>query len=546
MVRSSGSIGPTVDVVVIGAGPVGMTAAVLLSAFGASVLVVERNPGTSNEPKAISLDDESLRTLQAAGLIDELMPIITPGTGTRYFGADGRYLFQARGGLPFRLGHPFKNPFAQPDLERVLLDALQRDPRVSVQFNTDFESIQQDGDGVTVRLRDLSGGLTSEIRCAFVLGCDGGRSKVREQLGITMTGRSHPETWLVVDTLNDPHDERYGMHYGDPDRPRVIIPGLGGRCRYEFLLLPGEGQPNVAPEFDLIKRLVSVYRDIAPEDVERATNYRFHGLVADEWQSGRCLLLGDAAHMMPPFAGQGLNSGIRDAANLGWKVAGVVHGILTTASLSTYQAERKPHAAATVRLSERLGRIVMTTNGRLAERRDALVRRALDTAKGRAYFEEMQYRPTVDFSKGMVVPDDDLVGVAGHMIAQPRVFDSQAHRVRPLDELLGSGWSLLAVGLPDDAWQSPLPARVGSLRPSEVTVDDRLPPPQDSRLAAVDVDGALEREFGRLRRRFVLVRPDRFIAASWTPGIVDRVSAGLAPYLSSVDASSASATEETR
>ena len=182
-----------VEVLVVGAGPVGLTAAALLSACGVDVLVVERNGSTSEEPKAISIDDESLRTFAAAGLIDAVLPIVTPGTGTRYYGADGVPLFQARAAVPFRLGYPFKNPFAQPDLERALNSAAAADPRVQVRFGTELTGLSQDEHGATGTIRDLASDTFLRVRCKYLLGCDGGRSAVRDFLGVTMSGRSHSE-----------------------------------------------------------------------------------------------------------------------------------------------------------------------------------------------------------------------------------------------------------------------------------------------------------------------------------------------------------------
>lgn len=519
-----------VDVLVVGAGPVGLTAAALLSAADVRVMVVERNAGTSDEPKAISIDDESLRTFASAGLVDAVLPIITPGTGTRYYAADGQALFQARAAVPFRLGYPFKNPFAQPDLERALGSAAAADPRISVRFGTEFIDLAQDQDTVTGTLRDVANGQVRHVRSRYLLGCDGGRSAVRQLLGVGMIGRSHAEVWLVADTLRDPHTERFGMHHGDPNRPYVIIPGRGGRCRYEFLLHPGEGEPGEQVPFELIQRLLRDHRVIEPADVERAVNYRFHGLVADRWQVGRSFLLGDAAHMMPPFAGQGLNSGIRDAANLAWKIADVLHGRMTPAALETYQTERKAHSAATVRLSERLGSVVMTTNRRIAAHRDTVVRRAVSSPEGRAFFEEMRYRPYPDLSDGICATNDLA---AGRLLGQPRVFDTTAHRELLLDELLGNGWALLGVDLQDSDWNLPLPDGIRTLAARQVTISvgDYLPPDTNERPVGVDVDGSLARELTQLGGRFVLVRPDRFIAASWNPGDVRNVANGLARYL---------------
>lgn len=526
-----------VDVLVVGGGPVGLTAAALLAAQDVSVQVCERNVTTSDEPKAISLDDESLRTFARAGLIDAVLPIVTPGTGTRYYGADGEPLFQARAPVPFRLGYSFKNPFAQPALERVLAAAVAGHPKADIAFGTAFAGSSQDEDGVDVLLHDLQAPQGArQLRCRYLLGCDGGRSPVRESLGIAMSGRSHPDVWLVVDTLDDPHDEPYGMHHGDPDRPFVIIPGAAGRCRYEVLVHPGEAEPGAAVPFAVIRRLLAPLRQLDPEHVERAVCYRFHSLIADRWSDGRAHLLGDAAHMMPPFAGQGLNSGIRDAANLAWKIADVVHRRLPPEALASYEAERKPHAAATVRLSGKLGRLVMTTNRRIAEHRDRVVRQAVATPGGRAFFEEMRYRPVPDLRPGLYVPDEITLlhqAGAGQMLGQPRVLDVGRDREVLLDSLLGVSWALLGVDLPAQDWDDAEPGPIDALQPQRLAVDLRGHDRHGvgRRPVVRDVDGSLERELAPLRGRFVLLRPDRFVAATWLPGDTGRVQAGLAHLL---------------
>jgi 3-(3-hydroxy-phenyl)propionate hydroxylase len=503
------------DVVVVGAGPVGMTAAALLAARGVEVTVLERNARTSDEPKAISLDDEALRVYQAAGLVDRILRVIVPGIGTRYYDAEGRPVFQARSPQPYRHGYPFKNPFAQPDLERELYEHLVAEPRVTVHTGTEVVGLDEVSDGVEVSYRDPVSGA-GRVRAAFVLGCDGGRSVIRRSLGVEMTGRSHQENWLVTDVLGDPHDERYGMHHGDPKRPRVVIPGRGGRCRYEFLLHCGEGAPDGRPEFALVERLLTPFRSVTPEQVERAVVYRFHTLVAERWRVGRAFLLGDAAHMMPPFAGQGLNSGIRDAANLTWKLAEVLAGRLDPAALDSYEQERRPHTEATARLSERLGRIVMTTEARLARRRDAHFANALRDPAKRAFYEEMRYRPAHAYPAGLVIPSAGNSGApVGVLIGQPLAFDTAAGRTALLDEFLGPGWALLGIGVdpPELAAAAELTA---ALRPSvvQVATSDRLPP---TARVLVDVDGRLDGEFAPYQGQIVLVRPDRFVAASWRP-----------------------------
>lgn len=516
----------TYDVAVCGAGPVGMTAAVLLATRGLDVMIVERHNSTSDEPKAISLDDEALRVYQQAGISDDVLGIVVPGTGTRYYDSDNKPFFHAQAAIADRLGYPFKNPFAQPDLERVLVDNLDSHPRIDVQFGTEVVGVEQDDSAVTMTLR--RGEESSSITARYALGCDGGRSTFRALLDVDMIGRSHPDVWLVVDTLGDGHTERFGMHHGDPIRPHVIVPGLDGRCRYEFRLYPGEGEPTDRPSFELIRRLLAPYREITPQQVERAVNYKFHGLVADRWQIGRCFLLGDAAHMMPPFAGQGLNSGIRDAANLAWKIADVLTDKLNPETLSSYESERRPHAEATIRASEKLGRIVMTTSTRLARRRDELIGASLATTDGRRFFEEMRYRPSQHFTRGLVANSNntELVGVP---LGQPRLFDLENRRAVLMDEVTGQGWSLIGVGIADEDWPRADPvAELFGATIASVPTDDTLPR-IDHRIL-VGTDAGLLREFGPYRGRFVLLRPDHFVAATWYPDESSDIYQALAQW----------------
>jgi 3-(3-hydroxy-phenyl)propionate hydroxylase len=512
------------DVAIVGAGPVGMTAAALLAARGIRVAVMETHSTTSSEPKAISIDDESLRTYADAGIADAVLRILSPGTGTRYFDRDGKPVFQASGPAPYRLGYTFKNPFAQPDLERVLAAALDRSPLVDLLFGATVTGLEQVDDHVVIRA--VAATATTTVNARFALGADGGRSTVRQCLGVTMSGRAYPDPWLVVDTLGDPHRERYGMHYGTPERPHVIIPGKDGRCRYEFLLFDGEGMPGETPEQELITRLLAPYRPITAGQVERAVIYRFNALCADRWRVGNVFLVGDAAHMMPPFAGQGLNSGIRDVANLAWKLAGVIHGQLADTILDSYEAERKPHAIASIRLSEKLGRTVMTTSPRMAAARDRLIRAALAATEGRTYFEEMRYRPSAAIRCGLLASGAEEVG---RPIAQPRGFEMTACEVRYLDQVTGTGWSVLGVGATEEAWYEAaevinlVHAAAVHICPDDV-LPDRVP---DWTRVVVDVDEGIRGEFGRHSGSFLLIRPDHVIAAAWRPGGAARVAGAV-------------------
>lgn len=521
-------------VLVVGAGPVGLTIANLLVSLGVVVVVVERNATTSDEAKAISLDAESLRVFQAAGIASQVERIVVPGTGTRYYDRHDRPLFHARGGRPYQLGYAFKNQFAQPELEGVLVEALR--VRADVRFGAELIDLVDHEHGVRARVRDVITGAVSEIEVSWVAACDGGRSAVRQLLGIEMSGRSHDEAWLVVDTVGDHHRERYGMHHGNPERPVVIVPGRDGRCRYEFKLREGEATVGERPPMALLERLLAPYRSLRAEQIERSVVYRFHAIVADRWRSGHCFLLGDAAHMMPPFAGQGLNSGVRDAANLAWKLAMVWRGALPADLLDTYEMERRPHALATVAFSERLGRVVMTSSRRRALARDLAVRAMMLLPAARRYLSEMRYRPKSVHTRGLVSTagggDQRLVGT---LLPQPAVITEPSMTAVRLDEVLGHELVLLGVDVGRDAWSQVETAFFGvdlaQMRGVDVALDDRLPTPEGGRDAVADADGALERALASARGRFVLVKPDRYVGAVFAAEKAAAVASDLSRWL---------------
>jgi 3-(3-hydroxy-phenyl)propionate hydroxylase len=501
------------DVAIVGAGPVGLCLAGFLGKAGHRVIVLEREAALVDEPRAVSIDDEAMRTLQAIGLADAASGLIVPGTGTRYVSGRGATLTYANPrGRP--RGFALKNPVHQPDLVRMLLDGLERHPSVAVAFAHEVLWLGQHDDGVDLRVGTPDGVRT--VRARYVIGCDGGRSTVRDQTGAKLVGSSFRQRWLVVDTVGDEHDERFAIHHGDPRRPHVIVPGRDGRCRYEFLVHPEETEDEVT-DLAVVRQLVAPYRSLEAGDVRRAIVYTFHALIAEPWRSDRVLLAGDAAHMMPPFAGQGLNTGLRDVRNLGWKLDWVLRCRADASLLDTYQQERAPHAQAMIDLSTRLGGIVMTTDRRRALARDAvawLANRWRPTAR---YLSEMRFKPVPRIDDGVLVRGpwspsrDDPVG---GMVDQPRVLTADLREV-PLDEALGDGFVLLAADA-DGSW--PLDACVDERweglveRRIRVVLGDRLPR-RDDPTSIADIDGSLATWLSAAPGHAWLLRPDRHVAA---------------------------------
>ncbi|WP_051174948.1 bifunctional 3-(3-hydroxy-phenyl)propionate/3-hydroxycinnamic acid hydroxylase [Nocardia exalbida] len=521
-------------VVIAGGGPVGLTAANLLATAGVEVILVERNATTSDEAKAISMDAESLRVLDGLGLGDRLNAVMVPGTGVRFHNRHGKRVFQARGRKPYIYGYAVKSQFSQPELERLLLDQLQLHERAQLRFDTELIGYRNVADGVDIDIRRVGTDTVETLRADYLLGCDGGRSTVRKLAGIPMTGRSFSDVWLVVDTIGDQHDDRCSMHFGVPDRPYVIVPGGNGRCRYEFLLRPGEGTARERPPFELIERLLAPHRAITADQVERSVNYTFSGLVADRWRDRRVFLLGDAAHMMPPFAGQGLNSGIRDAANLCWKLSLVAHGRAAATLLDSYEAERKPHTEATVTASVRQGRIVMTSNRLAAVVRDTVVAVMLRIPRWRDYLVHLNYLPEPRLPVGVVVRDGpETEELVGRPLDQPNVLHPDGSTSR-LDEVLGTGFTLLGVDVTAADWAltnaafDDLPAQRLS-----IVLGDRRPRWDATPRAVGDADGELEDLLSGVSGRFVLLRPDRYVAAVFRSARAEFTASALRRLLGS-------------
>lgn len=516
------------DVLVIGAGPIGLAAANLLADQGVNVMLVERHPGTSDEPRAISITDESLRVMQQIGIMDRLAPEMLMDTGARYFGRKEQLLAEVHPASP-RLGQPGKSQFDQPVLETLLLEAARDRPQIDIRFNTEAFRIT-DGPGYAdTVLVDDAGKHT--VRSKWVVACDGGRSPVRSQLGIPMEGSTQTQKWIVVDTINSPAEpEQFSEFHCNGTRPVVVVPGVKGRRRYEFMLLPGEQAAEVtSPE--AIIRLVAPFQAITATDIRRAAVYVAHQRVALTYRAGRVLLAGDAAHMMPPFAGQALNAGIRDVANLAWKLAANVHGISTDALINTYEAERRPHAVDMVRLSHRIGKVVMNVNPALTALRDAAITASGIIPSAKAWLAGMKFLKQPHFTDGCVADPGTAVpksaaGLVGRSLSQPQVMLATGDKV-PLDTVLGTGWALLH--FPYDP-SAPLEVRhVDAGGNGSATSDGGARLALSAATAVTAVSGA----FAELAGSGVtlLVRPDRYVAAAMTAATRQATLDALAAYV---------------
>ncbi|MFW0795073.1 bifunctional 3-(3-hydroxy-phenyl)propionate/3-hydroxycinnamic acid hydroxylase [Gordonia sp. CPCC 205515] len=359
-------------VVIVGAGPTGLTAAALLADLGVEVLLVERWDGIYPQPRAVHLDDEVYRILDRIGVADEFARISRAGRGLRLLDPRHRVLTEfSRSTTAGKHGYPAASMFDQPALEAVLRDAVARRDCVTLRSGAEVTTVLHERDGVRVSMTDRRTGAVDVVRAQFVLGADGANSIVRAQMGSRWEEMGFTQRWMVVDIETTATlDQWEGVHQVCDSHRAATFMRIGDtRYRWEFQLRDGEKSADFQTTESLEPQIRPWLGDIALDRLHlvRAADYTFRACVADRWRDRRVFLLGDAAHLTPPFIGQGLGSGVRDAANLAWKLAAVLRADLTPDILDSYEEERKPHAAALIRLAVTMG-TVMTRGGAAGDR----------------------------------------------------------------------------------------------------------------------------------------------------------------------------------
>jgi len=371
------------DIAIVGYGPVGQTLASLLGRLGYAVSVFERRPSLHPRPRAVHYDDEAARVFQRLGIHAELEPITEPAIRYEWQNAAGETLLLLDRSAPGPSGWPAATMFSQPELERVLDRAAKALPTVEVHQGWEVAGLVDGGDGVRLELRrgSADGGRRAaadaerEVTAAYAIGCDGASSVVRETMATGVEDLGFAFDWLIADTI--PHDPSLlagvNLQRCDPQRPTTMVSGGPGRRRWEWMLLPGETREQVEDE-EFVWRMLA-RSGVGPDDValERCTVYTFRALWAERWRVGRLLLAGDAAHQMPPFAGQGLCSGIRDAATLAWHIDLVLRGQATEATLDAYTSERRGHLQHAIAMSVELGKVICITDSAEASARDEVL-----------------------------------------------------------------------------------------------------------------------------------------------------------------------------
>lgn len=419
------------DVLVAGGGPTGITLAILLAQRGVRVIVAEKEADIYPLPRAAHIDHECMRILQEAGAADEVMETSRRAGRYDFLNAKGRVLMRFEGADQIGPGGwPGANMIHQPSVERALRRSLRSLPAAQLHHRWQLGSFSDNGNGVTAHIATPEGPVS--VRARFLVGADGARSPVRDAAGIAFDDLAFEEPWLVVDVLVDDPARlpEANLQVCNPARPTTCVLMGAGRHRWEFMIKPGETADEVSTDA-FVAKLLEPWNVSGAVRIERKAVYTFRARIANRWRKGRVLLAGDAAHQTPPFAGQGMCSGLRDAANLSWKLAAIIQEGAGEELLDTYQPERAPNLRATIDMAITMGRMVCTTSRRAAFVRDLKI--GLGRMLGKLPTGPAAYPP---IDRGVIL---GTTRGAGSYFAQPLAEDGSR-----LDDVLGAGSWLLS------------------------------------------------------------------------------------------------------
>ena len=474
------------DILIVGGGPAGVTLGLVAARHGASVIICEREADIYPLPRAAHVDHEVMRIFQGVGAADAIAATSRTSPYYDFLNADGEILLRFEGSDRIGPGGwPGGNMIHQPSVEQALRAKLAAQDGAELRTGWAFQSFTEAADSVTAEFATAEG--IRSLHAQYLVGADGTRSPVRKGAGIALEDLAFDEPWLVIDAIVHDHERlpKVNLQICDPARPTTCVLMGAGRHRWEFMMLPGETAEQVVKD-SFVEALLEHWNVKGAVTLERKAVYRFNARVAAQWRKGRVLLAGDAAHQTPPFAGQGMCAGVRDADNLGWKLAAVVRDDTSETLLDSYQAEREPHVRATIDMAIMMGRTVCITDPEAARMRDTQMLAA--RAAGQSPDGNLAYPP---IASGMIM--DGSAG-AGSYFPQFRANDGAR-----MDDVLGSGVWLIGRTADPDAEAIPL---------------------DDPRLAPFAKD--LAKWLDTHQAEAVLVRPDHQVFGTGTTRMLSR------------------------
>jgi 3-(3-hydroxy-phenyl)propionate hydroxylase len=467
----------SVDVAIVGYGPVGATLANILGSRGVKISVFDKEPSIYHQPRAGHIDGEAMRVFQSVGLAKEVEERAAINAGMRFEDSKGRLLLDWP--RPQTIGVDGWYPsyrIHQPFLEETLRNGVERFANVSARLRCDVFAIEQGTENVSLRYEDMTNGSIHHIQARYVVGCDGARSVVRRFMESTTDDLRSHERWVVVDViLKKPRSDlpAVTVQICDEIRPTTMIKMVGDRRRWEFMLTPDDDARMIVKDKE-VQKLLSRWVDPEDVEIERAVVYTFHSVVVRGWRKNRMILAGDACHQTPPFMGQGMCAGIRDVANLGWKLCLALKNESAASLLDTYETERSPHVRKYIDTAVSLGALIQAgprSNGR-------------ETITELAQMPQMMRSLLVALGPGLNT-DHNLGGTLVPQI----IFEGG----EKLDDVVGSSFALLM--------SSDLTTQF------QVHQSKRLSDAGIALISGPEVDALLE----RLGIGFIVMRPDRYI-----------------------------------
>lgn len=493
------------DVAIVGFGPSGAVAAALLGQAGIRTLVFDRLREVYDKPRAIALDHEILRTFQQIGVVDEVLRWTEPFTPSEYYGADQQLIKRlATVAPPYPLGYTPSLVFTQPPVEQILRDRVSSMQSVTVALGQEFSGLSQDSDGAALHLRGEDG-RRSTVTARYVIACDGASSAVRSAAGIELEDLEFDEPWLVVDVLVNEQGLRKlpetSVQYCEPQRPCTYVIGPKNHRRWEISLLPSEDPKAMATEqgaWSVLRRWIT------PEDATlwRQASYRFHALVAKDWRRGRVFIAGDAAHQQPPFLGQGMCQGIRDVANLCWKLRSVLAGESSDNLLDSYGVERAHHVRSLTGRIKEIGNVICERDPAAARARDALL---VAEAGGQVKTQARQdIIPPLETGLLAASPHS----ARGTLFPQPRVSHNNGTVL--LDEVAGCGWRVVTNESPD-GWPEETRAMATELGTVVCILANAAKGDGSGVSGLIEVEGVMQAWFARHGCVAAIVRPDHYV-----------------------------------
>ena len=503
------------DVAIVGCGPIGAVIANILGSEKLSICIIEKENTIYDKPRAIVLDWEAMRTLQYCGVAHELSASIKPHPGTDYIGVNGEIikLFDPQP-PPYELGWPSTFTFIQPQLEKLLRASMSK--KKNIQFFSGYElsNLFQNKREVGIRLNNISDNKKLEIVADYLIGCDGARSSVRSILKINMEDHGFDESWIVVDAhlIKETNLPKKTTQYCWPSRPATYVVGPGNLRRWEIKILPKENKKYFDDQENVIEVLKN-YVDVSALDIWRSATYRHKVVVAKDWRKRRVFLAGDSAHQTPPFLGQGLCTGMRDAFNISWKLAHIKNYGFKKSILSSYQSERKPHATKIIKYAKDFGLIIGEMDIDAAKKRDKKLRKQL--LKGHMETTRQKFIP--DLKTGMIFKDNmdkNNSNLAGTLFVQPKIKKPRGNAIL-FDDYLPMRFLFITNGVKYQKWMESYSgdwSEMGGIRINIQNEKTLTKFQTDSEIEdLIEVGNIFSNWAMKYNIKAVIVRPDRYI-----------------------------------